>query len=457
MKKFNLTPPSGFPEFTSAENQIRENWLATIREIFKKYGFAPIETPIVERAENLLEKGGNKKEMYALARLHPDSADSEAEKSRALRFDHTVPLALFVARHLQKINFPFRRYAIGSVFRGERAQKGRFRQFEQCDIDIIGSPALAIENDAEIMAITLEIFKKILPDCPVVVRLNNRKILAGFFETCQIKPPQIPEIIRIIDDLEKIGEEKVQKNLANKKIPEKIVQKILNFTKITGKNDEIIEKLEKIAEKDSKPANSSTCELATGIAELKIVIQTLRAMQVPEKNLQIDLAIARGLDYYTGTIFETHLLDHKNFGSVASGGRYDNLGEIFAKKPLPGVGIGIGLTRLLSQCLAEKLVEPKNASPAEILVVAIEPKFHSTAISTAQKLRKNGVSVQNYFENRKLPKVLDYAEKNGARFVAIVGKNEEKSGKISIKNLETGEKFEIDPKNKKEIQKILQN
>ncbi len=431
MSKINTSPPSGFPELSPKFEIVRQNWIRTIADIFEKNGFLPTETPIIERAENLIAKGGNPKEIYVLDRLLNTEVGN---KKNALRFDHTVPLALFVARHQNEITFPFRRYAIGPVFRGERAQKGRFRQFDQCDIDVIGIENLPVFYDAEVAAIAIQVFQKLLPNNDFFVRINNRKILTGFFASLGISDDQLMSVIKIIDDLEKISRDEVFIRFADEKIDKTVAEKILNFTEISGTNIEILEKLKKV---------SDNTDFLSAVNELKIVIQTLENMKIPEKYFRIDLRIARGLDYYTGTVFETTLVGYEGLGSICSGGRYNDLASVFTNKKMPGVGISIGLSRLLSQIFEAGIVKPEKSSPTEVLIFSAEQDFNNpeiakTIFSVADILREK-FSTQIYFEPKKITKKFEYAEKIGVQFCAIIGEDEARKGMVTIKNLKSGE------------------
>ncbi|MCF7831257.1 histidine--tRNA ligase [Candidatus Gracilibacteria bacterium] len=431
MKKYNITCPSGFPEFSPAEERVRQNWLAVIRGVFEKNGFLPVETPLVEREENLLAKGGNPKEMYVLKRVQDD--DDTSHSGNALRFDHTVPLALYVARHLNELAFPFRRYSIGPVLRGERAQKGRFRQFDQCDIDMIGSGELSLLNDALVAVVIVQLFEQ-LNIGEFFVRINNRKILTGFFENLNIKSKDISAVMMIVDDLEKIGATKVLENLVKLGVKKDLAQEILNFTEISGTNEEIFKRLEQI----------KGGELFTeGVQDLKEVFSALSAMNVPENRVKLDLSIARGLDYYTGTVYETILTGYEGLGSICSGGRYDDLAEVFTGKKLPGVGISIGLTRLLSQLFDAKIIEPERSSPTEVLIITTSPDFMSNALEIGAKIRGMGFCTENYVEDKKLGKQFDYANKLGIPVCVVMGESEVEKGTVQIKNMTSGEQTEV--------------
>ncbi|MCF7917573.1 histidine--tRNA ligase [Candidatus Gracilibacteria bacterium] len=443
MSKYNVSCPSGFPEWTPAEERVYQQWVSVIRDVFEKNGFMPITTPLVEREENLLSKGGNPKEMYVLKRILDEEGDN-SHSGNALRFDHTVPLALYVARHLNDIAFPFKRYAIGPVLRGERAQKGRFRQFDQCDIDVIGSGELSLANDAMVAAVIIQIFERLLEGEKFVVRINNRKILTGFFEQLKIKKKDIKNVLAIVDDLEKIGHEKVQKNLLEMGLSETVSKKILEFTEISGTNDEILKKAEKTGLLQK-----------TGLNELKEVLQALRFLGVDEKKFKVDLSIARGLDYYTGTVYETTLVGSEGLGSICSGGRYDDLAEIFTGKKLPGVGISIGLTRLLSKLFEAKLVNVDRSSPSHFLVIAASEGAKSKCLKIASLIRSFGYPVENYLEDKKIGKQFEYADKLGIPYAVIVGDDELSKKCVQLKNMKSGTQKEIVAKDlEKELKKL---
>ncbi len=436
-KKFNTSTPSGFPEFSPREEQVRQQWISIISETFSSYGFQPITTPLVEREENLLGKGGNPKEIYALKRVLDDDGDT-SHSGNTLRFDHTVPLALYVARHQNELAFPFKRYAIGPVFRGERAQKGRFRQFDQCDIDIIGMENLSIKNDALMPAIIIEIFQKLLPNNDFVVRINNRKILLGFFMDLGVSEDQTKKVLDIVDDLEKLPKEKITEQLFGLGLNEKNINKLFDFINIKGSNEEIINKLELIEE------NESFCN---GVAELKEVVAILLQLGVSEDKFIVDLRIARGLDYYTGTVYETTLIGHERLGSICSGGRYEDLASVFTKKKMPGVGISIGLTRLLSQLLDIGILDNAIVSHLDILFIPADEIAIGKCLELSSKLRSQGYKTDVYLESKKLRKKLDYADKIKVQYACIIGENELSDGVIQVKNMKAGEKENIKNEN----------
>ncbi|MCK5460982.1 histidine--tRNA ligase [Candidatus Gracilibacteria bacterium] len=433
-KKYNVKTPSGFPEFSPAQEQVRQRWIKTIAEVFEKNGFLPINTPLVEREENLLGKGGNPKEMYALKRILDEEGDI-SHSGNALRFDHTVPLALYVARNFNDLNFPFRRYTIGPVFRGERAQKGRFRQFDQCDIDVIGNGSLSILNDAQMPAIIIDIFRQLMSEEPFVVRINNRKILLGFFESTGVEADKIKTVLNIVDELEKIGETAVGKKLEEQKVEKEAIKNILDFIQIQGSNETILEKL--------KEMSNDSDLFKEGVEELQLVVKSIENMGIDEKYFKVDLCIARGLDYYTGTVFETNLINYFGLGSICSGGRYEDLASVFTGKVMPGVGISIGLTRLLSQFFEEGLVKTDRQTRTQILVINVDEVALPKSLEIGKKLRDGGFFVENYLEDKKLGKKFDYADKMQIPYVVVLGEDELNKKYVQVKNMETGEKTEV--------------
>ncbi len=429
MAKFNVKNPSGFPEFAPAAEQKRQEWLQIISTAFKSFGFIPVTTPVVEREENLLGKGGNAKEMYVLKRLLDEEGD-KSHSGNALRFDQTVPLALYVARHQNEITFPFKRSVIGPVFRGERAQKGRFRQFDQCDIDVIGMEKLSLLNDAQIPAIIINVFKA-LQIGAFRVRINNRKILTGLFKSLGIEETKMKATLDIVDDLEKLPREKILSAFTENGFNQAQVDKILEFVSAESTD---FEALKTLCDHD---------EYLEGVTELQTVIEALEAMKVDKNFYQIDTSIARGLDYYTGTVYETTLTDHPEFGSVCSGGRYEDLASIFTGKKMPGVGISIGLTRLFSQCLDAGLVKPDRSSPTEVLLLAADEVALPNLLSLGSDIRAAGIVAENYLETKKLAKQFDYADKLGIPYVVVMGEQELSKNIVQLKDMKTGEKDEM--------------
>ena len=424
----------GFMELKPNEqilfNQIKEK----IEESYKRFGFLPLDTPILELSEVLLAKAGGETEKQIYRFTRGDDL--------AMRFDLTVPLAKYVSKNYGELQFPFRRYQIGKVYRGERPQKGRFREFYQADIDIIGDGELSIMNDAEIPSIIYTTFKNLGFD-DFTIRINNRKILNGLFEYLNIVELST-EIMRIIDKLEKIRKENVKLELLKLNIEEEIVDKILEFISISGNNEEKIEALEKL--------NIKNEVFEKGFFELKEVIKYIRLFGVPEGNFSIDLTIARGLNYYTGTVYETFLDNYREIGSVCSGGRYDNLAENYTDKSLPGVGIAIGVTRLFDQLNDLKLIKTEKESISDVLVISTSDDV-SECLPIANTFRKEGINTEVYMNDKKMKAKFKYADKLKIPYVAIIGEDELKENKVSLKNLVTGKQDTINIQEAVEILK----
>ena len=417
---------SGFMELLPAKQAQLERMMQILRQTYALYGFAALDTPAIEDAQILLAKGGGEteKQIYRF---------QKGDSDLALRFDLTVPLAKYVALHYNDLVFPFRRYQISKVYRGERAQRGRFREFYQADIDIIGDGKLDILNEAEIPAIIYRVFRGFGLN-RFQIRVNNRKILNGFYAMLELSEKS-GDIMRTVDKLDKIGAEKVKAILVGEEcaLSEAQADEILSFIAITGTNAQVIAALENYAGRNEI--------FDKGLEELKAVTANLSAFGVPEENFAVDLTIARGLDYYTGTVYETTLLDHPEIGSVCSGGRYDNLAGYYIDKPLPGVGISIGLTRLFYVLDEQGLLNPELPSaPADVLVLPMtaEP---APAIALAQSLRGSGIRVQLYSEQKKFKQKMSYCDKLGVPFAVLLGEDEIAQGKCAVKNMRTGEQL----------------
>lgn len=425
---------SGFMELKPNEQILFDQIKEKIEESYKRFGFLPLDTPILELSEVLLAKAGGETEKQIYRFTRGDDL--------AMRFDLTVPLAKYVSKNYGELQFPFRRYQIGKVYRGERPQKGRFREFYQADIDIIGDGELSIMNDAEIPSIIYTTFKSLGFD-DFTIRINNRKILNGLFEYLNIVELST-EIMRIIDKLEKIGKENVKLELLKLNIEEEIVDKILEFISISGDNEEKIEALEKL--------NIKNEVFEKGLFELKEVVKYIRLFGVPEGNFSIDLTIARGLDYYTGTVYETFLDNYREIGSVCSGGRYDNLAENYTDKSLPGVGIAIGITRLFDQLNDLKLIKTEKESISDVLVISTSDDV-SECLPIANTFRKEGINTEVYMNDKKMKAKFKYADKLKIPYVAIIGEDELKENKVSLKNLVTGKQDTINIQEAVEILK----
>ncbi len=413
---------SGFMELLPDKQIQFERMTNILRETYASYGFAPLDTPAIEDAQILLAKGGGEteKQIYRF---------TKGDSDLALRFDLTVPLAKYVALHYNELAFPFRRYQISKVYRGERAQRGRFREFYQADIDIIGDGKLDILNEAEIPAIIYKVFAG-FGLSRFQIRVNNRKILTGFYDMLGLGEKS-GDIMRSVDKLDKIGPEKVKAILLEDcGLTEEQAQEILHFIAIRGTNAQVLEALEGYLGKNET--------FDVGVSELKAVTANLSAFGVPERNFAVDLTIARGLDYYTGTVYETALLDHPEIGSVCSGGRYDNLAGYYIDKPLPGVGISIGLTRLFYVLDEQGLLNPALPSaPADVLVLPMTADM-APAIALAERLRTSGLRVQLYAEQKKFKQKMAYANKLGVPFAVLLGEDELEKGLCSLKNMVTG-------------------
>ena len=414
---------SGFMELLPGKQLQFERMAEILRRTYASYGFAPLDTPAIEDAQILLAKGGGEteKQIYRF---------TKGDSDLALRFDLTVPLAKYVALHYGELSFPFRRFQISKVYRGERAQRGRFREFYQADIDVIGDGKLDILNEAEIPAIIYKVFTG-FGLRRFQIRVNNRKILNGFYAMLGLSEKS-GDIMRTVDKLEKIGPEKVRVILLEDcGLQEDQADEILKFIAITGSNAQVLSALGGYAGRNTL--------FDQGLEELKAVTKNLAAFGVPEENFAVDLTIARGLDYYTGTVYETALLDHPEIGSVCSGGRYDNLAGYYIDKALPGVGISIGLTRLFYVLDEQGLLNPALPSaPADVLVLPMTGDA-GPAIALAETLRESGLRVQLYGEQKKFKQKLAYANKLGVPYVVLLGEDELAAGKCALKDMRTGE------------------
>lgn len=411
----------GFMELQPTEQVLFNQMKEKIEKSYEKFGFLPLDTPVLELSEVLLAKAGGEteKQIYRF---------TKGDTDLAMRFDLTVPLAKYVAQNYGSLPFPFRRYQIGKVYRGERPQRGRFREFYQADIDIIGDGELSLLNDAEIPSIIYTTFKELGFD-DFTIRINNRKILNGFFEALQLAD-KATDIMRIIDKLEKVGADNVKKELSEIGVEGGSIYQILNFISITGENDDKIKALEDLS--------ITNVVFESGLSELKEVVKNIKLFGVPESNFMVDLTIARGLDYYTGTVYETFLNDYKQIGSVCSGVRYDNLAEYYTDKPLPGVGISIGLTRLFYQLNELNSVKVDKNSISDVLVISMSDDI-SACLPVASTFRYEGINTEVYMNNKKMKAKFKYADKLKIPYVAILGEDEIKNGTVSLKNLLTGQ------------------
>ena len=398
-------------------NQMKEK----IQKSYEKFGFLPIDTPIIEMENVLLAKAGGEteKQIYRF---------EKGDNNLALRFDLTVPLAKYVTEYYNELSFPFRRYQIGKVYRGERPQKGRFREFYQCDIDIIGDGELNIINDAEMPSVIYNTIKELGFE-DFTICMNNRKLLTGLFEELELKEKSV-DIMRIIDKLEKIGKENVIKCLEDLKVEEEKINTIIKFIEIDGTTDEKLKELEKL--------NLENETFKHGLEELKEVVKYVRIFGVPDTNFKVDFTIARGLDYYTGTVYETFLNDYREIGSVCSGGRYDNLAEYYTDRKLPGVGVSIGLTRLFYKLNELQAIKEDKKSIAKVLVVSmVEDK--SKAVEIGAILRKENIETEVYLEDKKIKAKFKYADKLLIPYVIVIGEEEIENNTVTLKNMQTGE------------------
>lgn len=446
----NYKLPSGFDiELLPGEKRLEIYLMDTIRSVFERYGFTPIETPCVERLEVLQAKnsqGESSQGDNIIYSIHPilppdqtESVDKEEAKGeiRALKFDQTVPLAAYIARHRNDLSFPFARYQMDMVFRGERAKKGRYRQFRQCDIDVITRGELNLLYDAQMPAIIAEIFTAI-DIGPFLIRINNRKVLTGFFQAIGLATESIKTCIKIVDTLDKVGPAKVKQELESLGATSTQADQIMNFTQIKGAGDQVLDKLAHTSQSLGDPT-----DLQQGISELQQVIQGVRSLGVAEERFCIDLSIARGLDYYTGTVYETALVGYESLGSICSGGRYDDLVGIFVGEKMPGVGISIGLTRLMRRLMKAELLKPLPQSPAQVMVINLDTELMDVYLKISQKLRSAGIAVLTSFDQRAVGKQLQQADKLGIPICVIIGPEEYGAGQCRIKHLASGEQRDL--------------
>ena len=415
----------GFMELLPSDQLLFNRMKDIIRKNYEKCGFIPVDTPIIEKSEVLLAKGGGEteKQIYRF---------TKGDTDMSLRFDLTVPLARYVAQYFSSLTFPFRRYHIGKVYRGERNQKGRFREFYQCDIDIIGNNNLSIINDAEIPSIIYSTFKDLGFDS-FTIKINNRKVLNGFFESLGIEDKG--SVLRTIDKLEKIGTAAVQKELSEQGIGDAAIDSIMAFINTKGTKQEVLSALENM--------NVDNEEFKQGVAELSEVVRYIACFNVPDENYTIDLTISRGLDYYTGTVYETFLNEYPSIGSICSGGRYDNLAGHYTTQKLPGVGISIGLTRLFYQ-LREANIVPAypSSTTTEVLIIPFKGA-EDYSIGLGSRLRENGIISELYYEDGKMGKKFTYANKLGIPYAIVIGDDEVKTGSLGLKNMTTGDQVTV--------------
>ena len=416
----------GFMELLPNEQILFDQMKQAIEESYKTFGFLPIDTPIIELADVLLAKTGGEtaKQIYKF---------EKGDTNLALRFDLTVPLAKYVAKNYGNLSFPFRRYQIGKVYRGEKVQKGRYREFYQCDIDIIGDETLDIINDAELPVVIATTFSN-LGFNDFTIKINNRKILNGLYESLGQEENSV-EIMRIVDKLDKIGVEAVKEEISKLGVSSEVTDKIIEFIQIKGSTDEILQKL--------KALNISNEKYLKGVEELKEVVKYIRLFKMPEENFAIDLTIARGLDYYTGTVYETFLNDYRELGSVCSGGRYENLAENYTDKKLPGVGVSIGLTRLFYKLNELNIIKADKKSISDILIIPMTENM-SVPLELGTELRKLKVNTEIYLNNKKIKAKMKYADKLEIPYVVVIGDNEIETSKVKVKEMATGKETECE-------------
>lgn len=416
----------GFMELLPEEQIPFNNIMNIIKKNYELFGFSPLDTPAIELSEILLAKAGGEteKQIYRF---------NKGDNDLCLRFDLTVPLSRFVAMNQNELTFPFKRYQIGKVYRGERPQRGRFREFYQCDIDIIGNETLDLMYDAEIPSVIYKTFNDLgIEDFTICI--NNRKLLKGFFEFLNVQDKSV-DILRTVDKIAKITEEELIQELLDFGIEKSIVMQIISFVKIKENNQNIIKKLEDL--------NISNENFKIGLAELNSVLNGIKNLGVPDKNFKIDLTIARGLDYYTGTIYETILTNYPEIGSICSGGRYDDLASYYTDKKLPGVGVSIGLTRLFDQLNSRNFIQKNQKTIADILVIYMSENEKDYAFNFASSLRQNNIKTEIFMENVKFKNKLNYANKININFIAIIGEDEKNTNIITIKNMYSGEQFKL--------------
>ena len=431
------TPP-GVLELLPREQVAFQRMLDTIRRTFEAYGFLPVETPVFELSEVLLTKTGGETERQVYFVQSTGALEKQADglPELALRFDLTVPLARYVAEHEHQLTFPFRRYQMQRVYRGERAQRGRFREFYQCDVDVIGKDTLSPRFEAEIPAVIAAVFER-LAIGEFTIQLNHRKLLRGYFEGLGIGGEAQLLVLREIDKLDKRGEDAVRATLEGEGfgLAPEAIERLLAFSQVRSQgHDDALAKLAALG--DGTPL------FEEGRDELRAILAQLKALGVPESRYAINLSIARGLDYYTGMVYETTLDEHPQIGSICSGGRYDNLAGHYTKSKLPGVGISIGLTRLFFQLKDAGLVQTAESS-VDVLVALLDDGGLAHALGLSQRLRAAGLNVETQLEPRKLAKQMQYADKAGIRFVVMHGEDEAARGVVAVKDLRRGEQFEV--------------
>ncbi len=428
--------PSGVMELLPREQVAFQRFMETIRRTYEKYGFLPVETPVFELTSVLLTKSGGETEKQVYFVQSTGALAQGTPPDMALRFDLTVPLARYVAQHENELNFPFRRYQMQKVYRGERPQKGREREFYQCDVDVIGKDDLALGYDAEVVAVVNDIFHQLNVGA-FVISINNRKLLKGILEGFGIGASMQTAALHEIDRLDKIGKDEVLTRLLAAEVGLDAAKAGELLALLTGSSGNI-ETLKRLAECGIK---NEMFDL--GHSELKAVFAAAMALGVPEGNLRLNLSIVRGLDYYTGTIYETTLTAHPEFGSICSGGRYENLAGLYTKSKLPGVGISIGATRLFQALLEAKIIEAAGQSNTDVIVLQVDDKMLGEYFALAAKLRSGGLNVEVYVDAHKLGKQLKYADRAGISRAVIMGPEEKAKGVVTLRDMTSGNQVEV--------------
>jgi len=441
--KVNYSLPSGFIEFTPAERALELHCLDAIRSAAERYGFCSIETPLVERLEVLQAKGNQGDNLiYGINPIFSEGhalgrPEDDGREVRGLRFDLTVPLAAYIARHLHQITFPFARYHMDLVFRGERPKKGRYRSFKQCDFDIVGRGSLPLMYDALMPALIHEIFLA-LRIGEFLIRINNRKVLCGFFESVGVPSGDIRGCVKIVDNAEKAGEEKTLRSLYELGVSEEAAGQIIEFVRVKGAPRLVLSQLSRYSGRNP--------HFDEGLTELTDVAEGLELMGIPEQRVAFDMGIARGLGYYTGTVYETTLLGQEGLGSICSGGRYEHLVGIFARETLPGVGISIGWTRLFASLVERGILKAETFRGATTAVLFVDKNLQAEYLKLAQELRAAGISTISLFEERGLGKQFGWADKMGVRYALVIGSREFESGIVTVKDMRTGDQVAVDRK-----------
>ena len=426
MSQVNTRVLPGFMELLP-DQQLEFNRIKqVISDEYQRFGFTPLDTPVIERSETLLAKAGGETEQQ-IYRF------KKGDNDLSLRFDLTIPLARYVAQHFSDLSFPFKRCHIDKVYRGESPQKGRFREFYQCDIDVIGHNELSINYDAELPCIIYSIFSK-LDFGKFTIRLNNRKLLGGIIESLNASD-KLADILHIIDKIEKISQSDFIAELQKLALDESQINSLMNIMAIRGDSHQIIEQL--------KSLNITNQNFSDGLTELIKVIDLMKLMGMSEDYFVIDLSIVRGLDYYTGTVYETTLDDYPKIGSICSGGRYDNLASFYTKEKLPGVGISIGLTRLFYQLNEAGIINNRQRTVADILVMPLGPDQLGTSLEVVKSIRDAGINADILLQEMAIKKQFKYADKKGVKSVIVVGEQEVETGELTIQNMKTGDKIKI--------------